>query len=147
MATRRRKETQTESISSQFGLFPDVELPETYKKAMSAAGARRPMTLVSICCLRRAGQHAMDQHKVDSSRVWYTIKIADLSRRSGLESSNNTAYFKGILNDLTTFGVSWDYLVGAKKVGGARNAILAGAKITKGRTLELSLRGKSRSCL
>ncbi|OBR54055.1 replication initiation protein [Paraburkholderia tropica] len=135
MATRRRKETQTESISSQFGLFPDVELPETYKKAVSAvhmAPKEGPMTLNQYRVFDALLKHAMDQHKVDSSRVWYTIKIADLSEKIGLESSNNTAYFKGILNDLTTFGVNWDYLVGLKKGEWNASALLAGAKITKG---------------
>lgn len=135
MATRRRQVAQADSVSSQFGLFPDVELPETYKKAVSAvhmAPKEGPMTLNQYRVFDALLKHAMDQHKIDSQRVWYTIKIAELSEKIGLESSNNTAYFKGILNDLTTFGVNWDYLVGLKNGEWNASALLAGAKISKG---------------
>lgn len=135
MATRRRKTAQAETISNQFGLFPDVELPETYKKAVSAvhmAPKEGPMTLNQYRVFDALLKHAMDQHKIDPSRVWYTIKIGDLSEKIGLETSNNTAYFKGLLNDLTTFGVNWDYLVGLNKGEWNASALLAAAKISKG---------------
>ncbi len=135
MATSRRKTTREVSGTDQFGLFPDVELPDTYKKAVSAvhmAPKDGPMTLNQYRVFDALLKHAMDQHKADPQRVWYTIQVSELSEKIGLESSNNTAYFKGILNDLTTFGVNWDYLVGLKKGEWNASALLAAAKISRG---------------
>lgn len=77
-------------------------------------------------------KHATDQYKVDPARLWYTISIAALSSKIGLESSHNTSYIKNIVDELVTFGVNWDYLAGLNKGEWNTSALLAGAKLSKG---------------
>lgn len=137
MATRRRTTVKADGIRDQFGLFPDVELPEPYKKAVSAvhmAPKEGPLTLQQYRVFDALLKHATDQYKADAKRVWYTISIGDLSEKIGLEKSNNTAYIKAIVSELVTFGVNWDYLAGLPKGEWNTSALLAGAK-TKGGTL------------
>ncbi|WP_028221579.1 replication initiation protein [Paraburkholderia oxyphila] len=135
MVSRKQKATQAESVSNQFGLFPDVELPEPYKKAVSAvhmAPKEGPMTVNQYRVFDALLKHATDQYKVDPARLWYTISIGALSSKIGLESSNNTSYIKNIVDELVTFGVNWDYLAGLNKGEWNTSALLAGAKLSKG---------------
>ncbi|MGF6604292.1 DNA-binding transcriptional MerR regulator [Paraburkholderia sp. GAS448] len=135
MVTRKQTAAKAEGATDQFGLFPDVELPEPYKKAVSAvhmAPRERAMTLQQYRVFDALLKHATDQYKVDSTRIWYTISIGDLSKKIGLENSNNTRYIKAIIDELVTFGVNWDYLAGLNKGEWNSSALLAGAKISKG---------------
>ena len=135
MSTRKRTIVKAGSVTDQFGLFPDVEVPEPYKKAVSAvhmAPKEGPMTLQQFRVFDALLKHATDQYKNDPKRIWYTISIGDLSKKIGLENSNNTRYIKAIIDDLVTFGVNWDYLAGLNKGEWNSSALLAGAKISKG---------------
>lgn len=135
MVTRKRTTVKAEGAPDQFGLFPDVELPEPYKKAVSAvhmAPREGPMTLQQYRVFDALLKHATDQYKDDPKRIWYTISIGDLAKKIGLENSNNTGYIKAIIDELVTFGVNWDYLAGLNKGEWNSSALLAGAKISKG---------------
>jgi DNA-binding transcriptional MerR regulator len=135
VVTRKRTTEKTDAATDQFGLFPDVELPEPYKKAVSAvhmAPRERPMTVQQYRVFDALLKHATDQYKVDAARIWYTISIGDLAKKIGLENSNNTRYIKAIIDELVTFGVNWDYLAGLNKGEWNSSALLAGAKIAKG---------------
>ncbi|PNE59727.1 replication initiation protein [Paraburkholderia fungorum] len=94
-----------------------------------------PMTLQQYRVFDALLKHANDQYKVDPTRIWYTISIGDLSKKIGLENSNNTRYIKAIIDELVTFGVNWDYLAGLNKGEWNSSALLAGAKISKGGVL------------
>jgi Initiator Replication protein len=135
MTTKNRTAVNAEGASGQFGLFPDVELPEPYKKAVSAvhmAPKEGPMTIQQYRMFDALLKHAHDQYKVDPTRIWYTISIGDLSKKLGLENSRNRTYIKEIINELVTFGVNWDYLAGLNRGEWNSSALLAGAKISKG---------------
>lgn len=135
VATRKRKTVAAGTVSDQFGLFPNVELPELYKKAVSTvhiAPKEGPMTLQQYRVFDALLKNATDQYKVDPKRVWYTISVGDLADKIGLESSNNVSYVKRVINDLVTFGVNWDYLAGLNKGEWNSSALLAGAKMSRG---------------